>query len=128
MNGYVPDFVRSDSILPMWQSPSVHAPRNSVRRPRFSVRFFVAFQSSCTNRAELFWRYLWLYTPPPPKLNCTLPFKKFSKSVSPSLVFVKNTCPLNTCGNNLSRLTRTYCPPNVSVCAPFTQLRFSTKL
>ena len=44
-------------MLPMWQSPSVHAPRNSVRSPKFTVRFDVAFQSSCAKIAELFWEH-----------------------------------------------------------------------
>src|SRR5579864_3702127 len=127
MNGYVPDLVRSDSILPMWQSPSVHAPRNSVRSPRFNVRFDVAFQSSCANTAELLCRYAWLYTPPPPKLNSGVPPTKFPKSVAP-VVFVKKSCPLNTCGNCLLSRARMYCPPKVNVCPPRTQLKFSTKL
>src|SRR5208282_1470081 len=117
MNGYVLDFVSDDSMLPMWQSPSDHAPRNSVRSPKFTVRSFVAFQSSCANTEELFCRYWWLYTPPPPKLNSGVPPTKFAKSVSVVLcvgaVLVKKSCPLNTCGNCLSRLARMYCPPNV---------------
>src|SRR5580700_11588767 len=127
MKGYVPDFVRSDSMLPMWQALSVQAPRNSVRNPRFKVRFDVAFQSSCAKTAELFWRYWWLSTPPPPKLNSGVPPTKFPKSVAP-VVFVKNSCPLKTCGNCLLRLARMYCPPKVNLCAPRTQLRLSTKL
>src|ERR1700746_2805477 len=109
MNGYVPELVRSDSMFAMWHLPSVHAPRNSVRSPAFTVRLEVAFQSSCRKTAELLCRYEWLYTPAPPKANGGVPWMKFPKSeTGPELV--KNSCPLNTCGNDLSSRTRVYCP------------------
>jgi len=57
---------------------------------------------------------------PPPKLKGGAPCRNDWKSVSglPLAKLAKMSCPLNTCGNTLSRLTRVNSPPQLSTCEP----------